>query len=335
MPEPAGAMTYEARNVCNTSVNSVTLSRYALIDWINGAIGEKRYSKAEQLCDGYGYCVIMNQLFPGVIAEAKIKRDTVVDVNKLWNLKQFQMAFSRCRVSQDVPINLLIKGKYQDNYEFAQWFKKFYDTNDRHDNGDNDENQFSKAKESGSHTSVVNSSHVSERPRFNVVPFKNARKQWTPVRMDKNVSLAEYRRMFTPKRFEMSKKVLNEKDTNAAEDAAQSGRASQPKTNSADEIAALTRTVERLRCENASLQGELAAAKSQIAAPNGADRSLDDDDYEAMALKLRKIADDFGDLVSNAPDDAVEIDNIVSIFDLNGVPLEIESREVASRASFE
>jgi len=305
MPEPAGAMTYEARNVCNTSVNSVTLSRYALIDWINGAIGEKRYSKAEQLCDGYGYCVIMNQLFPGVIAEAKIKRDTVVDVNKLWNLKQFQMAFSRCRVSQDVPINLLIKGKYQDNYEFAQWFKKFYDTNDRHDNGDNDENQFSKAKESGSHTSVVNSSHVSERPRFNVVPFKNA------------------------------KKVLNEKDTNAAEDAAQSGRASQPKTNSADEIAALTRTVERLRCENASLQGELAAAKSQIAAPNGADRSLDDDDYEAMALKLRKIADDFGDLVSNAPDDAVEIDNIVSIFDLNGVPLEIESREVASRASFE
>ena len=36
---------------------------------------------------------------------------------------------TRCKVPQDVPINLLIKAKYQDNYEYAQWFKKFYDAN--------------------------------------------------------------------------------------------------------------------------------------------------------------------------------------------------------------
>ena len=28
-----------------------------------------------------------------------------------------------------VPVDRLIKGKFQDNFEFVQWFKKFYDAN--------------------------------------------------------------------------------------------------------------------------------------------------------------------------------------------------------------
>ena len=31
-----------------------------------------------------------------------------------------------------VPVDRLIKGKFQDNFEFIQWFKKFYDANSRH-----------------------------------------------------------------------------------------------------------------------------------------------------------------------------------------------------------
>jgi len=30
---------------------------------------------------------------------------------------------------QIVPIDRLVKGRFQDNFEFLQWFKKFFDTN--------------------------------------------------------------------------------------------------------------------------------------------------------------------------------------------------------------
>ena len=30
-----------------------------------------------------------------------------------------------------VPVDKLVKGRFQDNFEFVQWFKKFFDANDR------------------------------------------------------------------------------------------------------------------------------------------------------------------------------------------------------------
>lgn len=32
-------------------------------------------------------------------------------------------------VSQIIPVDKLIKGRFQDNFEFLQWFKKFFDAN--------------------------------------------------------------------------------------------------------------------------------------------------------------------------------------------------------------
>lgn len=37
------------------------------------------------------------------------------------------MAFTRINYEKSVPIERLIKGRFQDNFEFLQWFKKFYD----------------------------------------------------------------------------------------------------------------------------------------------------------------------------------------------------------------
>ena len=34
-----------------------------------------------------------------------------------------------CFVPQIVPVEKLVKGKFQDNFEFLQWFKKFFDAN--------------------------------------------------------------------------------------------------------------------------------------------------------------------------------------------------------------
>lgn len=35
----------------------------------------------------------------------------------------------KCIRSQIIPVDKLIKGRFQDNFEFLQWFKKFFDAN--------------------------------------------------------------------------------------------------------------------------------------------------------------------------------------------------------------
>ena len=34
-----------------------------------------------------------------------------------------------CFCLQIIPVDKLVKGKFQDNFEFVQWFKKFFDAN--------------------------------------------------------------------------------------------------------------------------------------------------------------------------------------------------------------
>uniref|UniRef100_T1H468 EB1 C-terminal domain-containing protein n=1 Tax=Megaselia scalaris TaxID=36166 RepID=T1H468_MEGSC len=41
-----------------------------------------------------------------------------------------QGGFTKIKESKNVPIDRLIKGKFQDNFEFLQWFKKFYDSSE-------------------------------------------------------------------------------------------------------------------------------------------------------------------------------------------------------------
>nr|KAF6360024.1 hypothetical protein mMyoMyo1_010982 [Myotis myotis] len=45
------------------------------------------------------------------------------------NLKILQAGFKRMGVKIITPVDRLVKGKFQDNFEFVQWFKKFFDAN--------------------------------------------------------------------------------------------------------------------------------------------------------------------------------------------------------------
>merc|ERR1719234_2042059 len=38
-------------------------------------------------------------------------------------------SFKKMSVDKIVPVDRLVKGKFQDNFEFLQWFKKFFDAN--------------------------------------------------------------------------------------------------------------------------------------------------------------------------------------------------------------
>lgn len=71
---------------------------------------------------------MMELLFPNCIGLKRIKTGAKLEHEFLYNLKLFQAAFIKLNFDKSVPIDRLIKGKFQDNFEFLQWFKKFFDT---------------------------------------------------------------------------------------------------------------------------------------------------------------------------------------------------------------
>uniref|UniRef100_A0A5S6Q591 EB1 C-terminal domain-containing protein n=1 Tax=Trichuris muris TaxID=70415 RepID=A0A5S6Q591_TRIMR len=71
----------------------------------------------------------MDMLFPGSVQLKKVKWNTKLDHEYIQNFKVLQEGFKRVSVDKIVPVDKLIKGKFQDNFEFLQWFKKFFDAN--------------------------------------------------------------------------------------------------------------------------------------------------------------------------------------------------------------
>lgn len=81
------------------------------------------------MCEGAGYCQMIDMMFPGTIPIKKIKFKAHLEHEFQQNLRLLQGAFEKLSVQKAVPIDRLVKGRFQDNFEFLQWFKKFFDAN--------------------------------------------------------------------------------------------------------------------------------------------------------------------------------------------------------------
>nr|XP_029479321.1 microtubule-associated protein RP/EB family member 2-like isoform X2 [Oncorhynchus nerka] len=88
-----------AVNVYSTSITQETMSRHDITAWVNDLLG-LNYTKVEQLSSGAAYCQFMDLLFPGCVSLKKI-----------------------------IPVEKLVKARFQDNLDFIQWFKRFFDAN--------------------------------------------------------------------------------------------------------------------------------------------------------------------------------------------------------------
>jgi len=117
-----------AVNVYNTSVTTDNLSRHEMLAWVNDCL-QSQLAKIEELCSGAAYCQFMDMLFPGSIALKKVKFTTLLEHEYIQNFKLLQIAFKKLNVDKIVPVDRLVKGRFQDNFEFVQWFKKFFDAN--------------------------------------------------------------------------------------------------------------------------------------------------------------------------------------------------------------
>jgi len=128
----------KAINVTSTSANMDKLSRSEFVGFINDTL-ELDYTKVEQMCSGAAYCQMIHMLWPEKLPMKKVKFESQkLEHVYIANWKVLQEAFKRLHIEKDVPIQRLVKGRFQDNFEFLQWFYKFFTINDSgdHDNYD-------------------------------------------------------------------------------------------------------------------------------------------------------------------------------------------------------
>ncbi|CAG9865396.1 unnamed protein product [Phyllotreta striolata] len=117
-----------AVNVYSTNVTSDNLSRHDMLAWVNDCL-QSNFTKIEEICSGAAYCQFMDMLFPGSVPIARVKFRTNLEHEYIQNFKILQASFKKMQVDKIIPVDKLIKGRFQDNFEFLQWFKKFFDAN--------------------------------------------------------------------------------------------------------------------------------------------------------------------------------------------------------------
>ncbi|ALC42556.1 CG18190, partial [Drosophila busckii] len=114
-----------------TSVNSENMSRHQMIEWVNNRVNGK-YTKIEELCSGAAYCQMLELVYPNCLNLKRVKLNAKLEHEYFHNLKMFQSALTKLKLDKIIPMDRLIKGRFQDNFEFLQWFMKFYESQAGH-----------------------------------------------------------------------------------------------------------------------------------------------------------------------------------------------------------
>ncbi|KAI9313052.1 EB1 domain-containing protein [Dichotomocladium elegans] len=99
-------------------------SRTELLAWLNDLL-QINYTRVEQAGTGGAYCQVMDSIY-GDVHMNKVKFDTKHEYEYVANYKVLQHTFDKHKT---VPVEKLMKCKFQDNLEFLQWLKRFWDLN--------------------------------------------------------------------------------------------------------------------------------------------------------------------------------------------------------------
>jgi len=100
-------------------------SRQELLQWLNNLL-QLNVTKVEQCGTGAALCQIYDSIFQDV-PMARVKFNVNTEYAYLQNFKILQSCFTKHQIDRLVPVEALIKCKMQDNLEFLQWTKRFWD----------------------------------------------------------------------------------------------------------------------------------------------------------------------------------------------------------------
>jgi RP/EB family microtubule-associated protein len=106
-------------------------SRNELLTFFNTLLN-LNLTKIEQTASGAVACQLTEYLFPGSIPMSKVNWAAKSSHEYVANYKLLQKAFTANKVQRYVDVDKLIRGKYQDNLEFCQWLKAFFDMQSHH-----------------------------------------------------------------------------------------------------------------------------------------------------------------------------------------------------------
>ncbi|KAG2181943.1 hypothetical protein INT43_006868 [Umbelopsis isabellina] len=70
----------------------------------------------------------MDSIF-GDVGMSKVKFDTKQEYEYVANFKVLQHTFDKHKIDKIIPVDRLMKCRFQDNLEFMQWVKRFWDAN--------------------------------------------------------------------------------------------------------------------------------------------------------------------------------------------------------------
>ncbi|KAG4102611.1 microtubule binding protein [Neocallimastix lanati (nom. inval.)] len=102
-------------------------SRTELIAWLNDLL-KLNYTKVEQCGTGAALCQIIDSIYPGTVHLSRVKFNANQEFEYIQNFKILQAAFQKNNIDKNIPVERLVKCRFQDNLEFLQWMKKYWDT---------------------------------------------------------------------------------------------------------------------------------------------------------------------------------------------------------------
>jgi len=102
------------------------VGRKEIVDWINNTLGIS-IVKVEQTASGAIACQLLDMIFPGQVQMNRVNWMARIDHEFVPNYKILQTAFDRIGIERHIDVDKLIRGKYQDNLEFMQWFKRYFE----------------------------------------------------------------------------------------------------------------------------------------------------------------------------------------------------------------
>jgi len=102
-------------------------SRTELLAWVNDLL-QLNYTKVEQCGTGGAYCQILDSIY-GDVPMSRVKMNAKHEYEFLVNYKVMQTFFKNKKIDKPIPVDKLVKCKMQDNLEFLQWIKRFWDQN--------------------------------------------------------------------------------------------------------------------------------------------------------------------------------------------------------------
>eukprot|EP00429_Kryptoperidinium_foliaceum_P000171 CAMPEP_0176019514 /NCGR_PEP_ID=MMETSP0120_2-20121206/9429_1 /TAXON_ID=160619 /ORGANISM="Kryptoperidinium foliaceum, Strain CCMP 1326" /LENGTH=356 /DNA_ID=CAMNT_0017352591 /DNA_START=47 /DNA_END=1117 /DNA_ORIENTATION=- len=102
------------------------VGRMELLEFFNNLL-DLHLAKIEETASGAIACQLTEYIYPGSVPMSKVNWEAKADYEFVNNYKLLQKAFSKHKVQRHVDVDKLIRAKYQDNLEFCQWLKAFYD----------------------------------------------------------------------------------------------------------------------------------------------------------------------------------------------------------------